>query len=94
LDKVEGEIPASKNWVEEGFVSAPQDKSSFASSWAFSTVAAMEALAAINGQTSPAFSAQQLLDCDTANNGWAYKGFAYASKYGLMSESDYPFTGK
>ena len=54
----------------------------------------MEALAAINGHVSPAFSAQQMIDCDTANNGWAYKGFAYASKYGLMSESDYPFTGK
>jgi hypothetical protein len=26
--------------------------------------------------------------------GWAYKGYAYTSKYGLMAKSDYPLTGK
>jgi len=35
-----------------------------------------------------------LIDCDSANSGWPYKGFAYTSKYGLMSATDYPYTGK
>lgn len=93
LDKVEGEIPADKNWVEEGLVGASsQDTSAYGYSWAFSATAALEALAAINGQANLTMSAQQLIDCDTSNNGWAYKGFAYASKYGMMA--DYPFTGR
>ena len=95
FDKAEGELPEYKNWFEEGMVSASQDQSESqcANAWAFSTVASMEALAAINGIANPEFSAQQLIDCDSANNGcqggWAYKGFAYTSKYGLMSKSDY-----
>ena len=38
-----------------------------------------------------------MIDCDNANNGcaggWPSKGFAYTSKYGLMSRADYPYTG-
>lgn len=40
---------------------------------------------------------QQLIDCDLTNNGcaggWSSKGYAYTSKYGLMSKSEYPYTG-
>jgi len=52
-------------------VSASQDQSESqcANAWALSTVASMEALAAINGIANPEFSAQQLIDCDSANNG-------------------------
>lgn len=43
-------------------------------------------------------SVQQLIDCDSGNNGcdggWAYKGFAYTSKYGLMPASEYAYSGK
>lgn len=46
FDKVEGELPESKNWFQEGFVGAPQDQfaagtSQCASSWAFSTVSTL-----------------------------------------------------
>lgn len=82
-------------------ISVPQDQSSLqcASSWAFSTVASLEALAAINGNMEKTeLSVQQLIDCDLANNGcqggWSYKGFAYTSKYGLMPKSEYGFSGK
>jgi hypothetical protein len=30
LDRVEEEIPASKNWVEDGLVSVPKEMSGFA----------------------------------------------------------------
>jgi len=38
-----------------------------------------------------------LIDCDSTNNGldggWSSKGYAYTSKYGMMSKADYPYTG-
>ena len=38
-----------------------------------------------------------MIDCDLTNNGcaggWASKGYAYTSKYGLMSKADYAYTG-
>ena len=34
------------------------------------------------------------MDCDEANKGWSYKGFAYAAKYGLMSKNDYHSSGE
>ena len=52
IDKAEGELPAYKNWFEEGVIGAAQDQfvaGASASSWAFSTVSTLQALAAING---------------------------------------------
>lgn len=57
LDKVEGETPASMNWLEQGVVPASQDTSAYGYSWAFSATAALEALAAINGQANLTMSA-------------------------------------
>ena len=38
-----------------------------------------------------------MIDCDITNNGcsggWSSKGFAYTSKYGVMTKADYPYTG-
>jgi len=73
FDKIEGELPESKNWFEEGFVGTPMDQFSAgqcASAWAFSTVSTLQAGAAINGGFDKTeLSVQQLIDCDTANNG-------------------------
>ena len=94
MDKIDETLPASKNWFEEGMIGAPQDQHALqcASSWAFSTVGTLEALAAISGNKAE-LSVQQLIDCDLANNGcaggWSYKGYAYTSKYGLMSKAEY-----
>lgn len=51
IDRVNNDIPAFKNWFEEGMISVPSDQFALqcASSWAFSTVATLEALQAING---------------------------------------------
>ncbi len=54
IDKVDSELPASKNWFEEGFIGAPFNQfdaevAGCASSWAFSTVSTLQAGAAING---------------------------------------------
>ena len=93
--------PATKNWATEGFMSEIENQfaTQCGSSWAFSTIATMEGLHAIQngGQNKTAFSAQQLIDCDVTNNGcqggWSTKGYAYTSKYGLMNKVDYPYTG-
>lgn len=51
IDKVNKDIPTNKNWFEDGMISVPSDQFALqcASSWAFSTVATLEALHAING---------------------------------------------
>jgi hypothetical protein len=75
------------------------DQQTCKSHWAFSVTGAIEAAYAIStkSDTVQTLSAQQLVDCDKADNG-CIGGFSalalnYAGKNGLMFESSYPYTG-
>lgn len=88
-------IPEHKDWYKEGKVTKPYDQQGCGACWAFSTAAAVESLAFINGYDKELteYSVQQLIDCDTDNfacgGGWMYEGFAYVSEHGILKKEDY-----
>jgi len=100
FDKPSVELPQVKSWVEEGAVSLPYDQRQCGSCWAFSTASTLESLAVISGhfETPTEFSVQQLVDCDSTNNGcdggWMFKGYKYTSKFGMMHKDSYPYISK
>lgn len=64
--------------------------------WAFSAVAAVEGIIQIKTDRLISLSEQQLLNCDTANNGcqggWMVNAFAYIQRNGgITSEENYPY---
>lgn len=91
-------IPDYVNWHEQGAVLDPPDQQTCGSCWAFTTAATMDALSVISGkfEKPPGFSMQQLLDCDTGNDGceggWMYKAYDYTRTHGMMLDKDYPYT--
>ncbi|KAK3425257.1 hypothetical protein EUGRSUZ_F02043 [Eucalyptus grandis] len=64
-----GDVPESIDWVEKGAVNPIKDQGQCASCWAFSAVAAVEGITQIKSGELPVLSEQQLIDCDTENNG-------------------------
>lgn len=68
------------------------------SCWAFSTVAAMEGITQLKTGNLTSLSAQELVDCDSENEGCMY-GYIHEAFYfiiqsnGLSSEANYPYTG-
>jgi len=65
--------------------------------WAFSTMGALEGVYAIkNKKVTPWISTQQLVDCDTVDNGcnggWQGNAYTYLIKNGAMLDSKYPYT--
>jgi len=67
------------------------------SCWAFSTTGVLEGFHAIKDGKLLSFSEQQLVDCDTVDQGcdggFPYDALEYSSKYGMEQESEYPYTG-
>ena len=60
--------------------------------------ATIETAYAIKYKRFPSLSAQQLVDCNTANfackGGWADRALGYIQQYGLESEAAYPYLDK
>merc|ERR1711998_586700 len=87
------------NWVTAGKVSDVKNQGQCGSCWAFSTTGSAESASAIEHNSMPILSEQQLVDCDTAHdmgcNGgnpiWAYQ---YLSQTPAMRENDYPYVAK
>jgi cathepsin F len=93
------EAPESWDWREKGVVSKVKNQGACGSCWAFSAVGNIEAQYAIKKNNSVLFSEQQLVDCDTVDQGCNGGLMEDAFKYiegtaGLMQASDYSYTGK
>ena len=97
--KVTNAAPDAFDWRDKNVVSAVKDQGSCGSCWAFSTIANLEGLYALEKGVVKTFSEQLLVDCDTldsgCNGGLMELSFEWLKDNGgFMYESDYPYTGR
>ena len=92
-----GNLPVNVDWRNKGAVTPVGDQFQCGSCWAFSTLGLLEAFYFVKNGQLIAFSEQQLMDCDTqsygCNGGYPDLAVDYATKAGLESNADYPYTG-
>ncbi|KAG0451927.1 hypothetical protein HPP92_025938 [Vanilla planifolia] len=97
---VDGVLPVTRDWREQGIVSPVKDQGSCGSCWTFSTTGALEAAYTQLTGKSTSLSEQQLVDCASAFNNFGCNGglpsqaFEYV-KYngGIDTEQTYPYLG-
>ncbi|XP_059279367.1 low-temperature-induced cysteine proteinase-like [Lycium ferocissimum] len=98
--KVGDSLPDSVDWREKGVLVGVKNQGQCGSCWAFSAVAAIEAVNKMVTGDSISLSEQELVDCDTSYNSGCKGGLMdYAFKFvinngGLDTEEDYPYTAK
>ncbi|ETN70308.1 papain family cysteine protease [Necator americanus] len=88
--------PVSVDWVSAGKVIDVKDQGQCGSCWAFATVASVEAAYAIKTGQLTRLSEQELVDCDSRNNGCngGYRPYAmsYNKVYADENERNFRFT--
>ena len=92
-------IPLHVNWLEHGAVTpVKHDLATCAGSWAHAAIDAISGDHFLKSGKMEQLSVQQILDCDHAS--WGCHGglytnaFEYATNFPIMTEKDYPYTGK
>ncbi|CAL5090223.1 unnamed protein product [Urochloa decumbens] len=93
-----GAPPASVDWRASGAVTPVKDQGRCGSCWAFSTVAVVESIYQIRTGKLVSLSEQELVDCDTLDDGCdggiSYRALQWiTSNGGITTEADYPYTG-
>ncbi|XP_010928804.1 cysteine protease XCP1 [Elaeis guineensis] len=93
------DLPKSVDWRKKGAVTHVKNQGQCGSCWAFSTVAAVEGINQIVTGNLTSLSEQELIDCNTDNNGCNGGLMDYAFSFivsngGLHTEEDYPYLMK
>ncbi|XP_047070688.1 senescence-specific cysteine protease SAG39-like [Lolium rigidum] len=91
-------LPTSVDWRTKGAVTPVKDQGQCGCCWAFSTVASMEGIVQLSTGTLISLSEQELVDCDTSDNGCGGGLMDNAFEFivqngGLTTETNYPYTG-
>uniref|UniRef100_A0A1I7X5Y8 Papain family cysteine protease n=1 Tax=Heterorhabditis bacteriophora TaxID=37862 RepID=A0A1I7X5Y8_HETBA len=90
--------PMEINWRMLGKVTEVKNQMQCGSCWAFATVAAVESQYAIRRNQLITLSEQEMLDCDSKNNGChgGYRPYAmkFVQRSGLVKDAEYPYNGK
>ncbi|CAM0952904.1 unnamed protein product [Alopecurus aequalis] len=91
--------PASVDWRASGAVTEVKDQGQCGSCWAFSTVAVVEGIHQIKTGKLVSLSEQELVDCDTLDEGCdggvSYHALQWiTSNGGIAARDDYPYTAK
>jgi len=94
-------IPTSFDWSSKGAVSPVKDQGQCGSCWAFSATEAIESAWFLysTNHTLPILSPQQIVDCDTVDQGCNGGDTTTAYQYvmsagGLDTEASYPYTAE
>ncbi|CAM8994811.1 unnamed protein product [Rhodiola kirilowii] len=90
--------PSSLDWRKYGAVTGVKDQGDCGSCWSFSSTGAIEGINAIVTGDLISLSEQELVDCDSTNDGCdgGYMDYAFEwviSNGGIDTEADYPYTG-
>merc|ERR1712137_1036012 len=93
------DLPTSVNWVTKGGVTPVKNQGQCGSCWAFSTCASIEGLMAISGHGLTSLAPQELVDCDSrddgCNGGLVDNAFQWVIQNGgLCSWDDYRYTAQ
>jgi len=92
-------LPSSFDWRNKGVVTPVYNQGQCGSCWAFSTTENIESMWALAGNTLTSLSMQQIVDCDTSDDGCGGGDPPTAYQYvqsagGLDSYSSYPYTAQ
>lgn len=86
------------DWRKRGAVSEVKDQKRCGGCWAFSATGSIEGVNFLYSGKMIVLSEQELIDCDTADDGceggWMDDAFEFVEQYGLDTEGDYKFVGK
>uniref|UniRef100_A0A0M3IAW1 Pept_C1 domain-containing protein n=1 Tax=Ascaris lumbricoides TaxID=6252 RepID=A0A0M3IAW1_ASCLU len=90
--------PDAFDWRTKSVVTDIKDQERCGSCWAFAAIGVVESMNAIAKNPLISLSEQELIDCDTDDNGCSggYRPYAfrYVRRHGIVSEKDYPYKGK
>lgn len=91
--------PASVDWRASGAVTEVKNQGQCGSCWAFATVAVVEGIHQIKTGKLASLSEQELVDCDTLDEGCdggvSYHALQWiTSNGGITSQDDYPYRAK
>ncbi|XP_059058164.1 uncharacterized protein LOC131851660 [Achroia grisella] len=90
--------PDSFDWRDKNGVTRVKVQGACGSCWAFSTIGNVESVYAIKHEQQIELSEQQLVDCNTenqgCNGGFMSVALRYLSTKGAMSEQDYPYSAQ
>jgi cathepsin F len=94
-----GGYPSSYSWVSKGATTPVYNQGQCGSCWAFSTTESIESMTTLAGQSLLSLSMQQIVDCDTSDDGCGGGDPPTAYQYvisagGLEAYSSYPYTGQ
>jgi len=93
------DLPTNYSWVTKGATTPIYNQGQCGSCWAFSATENIESMNKIHGNPLTSLSMQQIVDCDTnddgCNGGDTSTAYQYVIKAGgLESFKDYPYTGE